>query len=123
TRQADNAGRRQPPHSFHIVHHALLLVPVGLLGSYDRAPLNWFSGGKVDDAEMEVNSRAFYSPGSVRSGASALTIPAFLAIASSQVEGEPVVSKGKADAEGKIITVFFPPESNPTTGEKFLIYH
>ncbi|MEI6972865.1 MAG: pilus assembly protein TadG-related protein [bacterium] len=85
--------------------------------------LNWFSGGKVDDAEMEVNSRAFYSPGSVRSGSSALTIPAFLAIASSQVEGEPVVSKGKADAKGKIITVFFPPESNPTTGEKFLIYH
>lgn len=91
-----------------------------LLGIGD---LNWLSGGKADDTAMEVNSRAIYSPGSVRSGASELKIPAFLAIASSQVEGEPVVSKGNADAEGKIIKVYFPPESNPKSGEQFLIYH
>lgn len=52
-----------------------------------------------------------------------MEIPAFLAIASSQVEGEPVVSKGDANAKGHLITVHFPPDSNPKKGDKLLIYH
>jgi len=35
-----------------------------------------------------------------------LAIPAFIALASSQVEGDPVIAKGKANAEGKLIRVF-----------------
>ncbi|MEI8351062.1 MAG: hypothetical protein WCG36_01995, partial [bacterium] len=55
-----------------------------------------------------------------------LKVPAFLALASSQVEGDPVVSQtDNVNAEGKIITVYMPLPSykNPTRGDKLLIYH
>lgn len=93
-----------------------------LLGIGDH---NWLSGGRADEAAMEENSRVFYSPDSVKSGASTLTIPAFMAIASSQIEGNPVISysDGESTAKGKIIKVYFPPDSDPTAGEDFLIYH
>ncbi|MEI6970807.1 MAG: pilus assembly protein TadG-related protein [bacterium] len=85
--------------------------------------LDWFSGEDAEAADVEKNSLSMYAPGSVRNGSSQLKIPAFLAIASSQVEGTPVVSKGPADARGQIIKVYFPPESNPKEGEEFFIYH
>lgn len=51
-----------------------------------------------------------------------LEIPGLIAIASSQVEGEPVVDKGTADAEGKIISVYFP-IGDGYSGERIFIYH
>lgn len=91
-----------------------------LLGIGD---LDWLSGEQADIAAIEQNTRVMYSPDSVRNGSSELKIPAFLAVASSQVEGTPVVSKGDANAEGKIIKVYFPPESGAKEGEKFFIFH
>jgi len=85
--------------------------------------LKWLSGGEATEEEMLVNSRKMYSPDSVMDGEPELKIPAFVAFASSQVEGEPVISKGAADAQGQIIKVYFPPDSDPTEGEQFLIYH
>lgn len=55
-----------------------------------------------------------------------LMVPAFLALASSQVEGDPVVSQtDNVNAEGKIIAVYMPLPSykNPKRGDKLLIYH
>lgn len=76
------------------------------------------------DPEQQVAeqySRAIYKQ-SIFSGGH-MEIPAFLAIASSQVEGDPVISKGDANAKGRLITVHFPPDSNPKKGDKLLIYH
>jgi hypothetical protein len=80
--------------------------------------LIWFHGGQED---METHSQVMYS-GS-QTAASELKLPAVMTFASSQVEGDPVVSKGTANAAPKLITVYFPPKGNPKKGEDFLIYH
>jgi hypothetical protein len=49
-----------------------------------------------------------------------LEIPGFIAFASSQVEGDQVISHGKVDAKNKLITVHF---SANNTGDKFWIFH
>ncbi|MEI6810004.1 MAG: pilus assembly protein TadG-related protein [bacterium] len=86
--------------------------------------LTWLG---AEDADSEQSNRdatkVMFAPGSVMDGSAELVIPAFLAIASSQVEGTPVISKGDADAKGKIIKVYFPPDANPKSGENVLIYH
>lgn len=86
--------------------------------------LTWL-GPEKPASEQEINdaTQVMFVPGSVQEGTPELVIPAFLAIASSQVEGTPVISKGDADAEGKIIKVYFPPESSAKGGEMFMIYH
>lgn len=80
-----------------------------------------------EDAASEKSTgdatKVMFAPGSVMEGTAELVIPAFLAIASSQVEGTPVISKGDANAKGQIIKVYFPPESSAKSGENFLIYH
>jgi len=97
-------------------------------------------------AKMEENSKKMFTS-DVLSGSPELVIPPFVALASSQVEGTPVVSKGDADAKGQIITVHFGEDtttpakpcpicgkytchnatpasgSGPASGEKLLIYH
>ncbi len=84
--------------------------------------LMWFNPGEAKSfEEMETISRTFYK-GANLSG-DKIKIPSFLAIASSQVEGEPVISYGEANAKPKIITVHFPPDDNPKEGTSMLIYH
>lgn len=59
-------------------------------------------------------------------GSGSLTIPAYIAIASSQVEGTPVVCNGSVDAAGKLIRVYFPTGTNNPATElpfPFTIYH
>ena len=80
--------------------------------------LIWFHGEQED---MDIHSQLLYS-GS-QTAASELKLPAVMAFASSQIEGEPVVSKGTANATPKLITVHFPPADNPKKGEDYLIYH
>ena len=53
-----------------------------------------------------------------------LQIPAFIAIASSQVEGTPVVCKGDADAKPYLITVTLPfPSDNTNSAKNYFIFH
>jgi len=84
--------------------------------------LRWLNGGRDSEVEMEENSKAMYT-GPVSGSGRKLKIPAFVAFASSQVEGDPVIAKGNTDAEGKIIKVYFPPYSDPKPAEDILIYH
>ena len=51
-----------------------------------------------------------------------MQIPGFVAIASSQVQGHPVICKGDADAIGTLIKVYLP-GSSPKSGEDLFIYH
>jgi hypothetical protein len=92
--------------------------PLGLGGTA------WMSPGSRSYQEMvDTYSKTFYT-GPLREGTSdELKIPACLGIASSQIEGEPVISYGEADAEPKIITVQFGSDDDPTAGTGFLIYH
>ena len=85
--------------------------------------LVWLSGGKKTPQQMEdIYDEEMYTGSSDGSG-SPLSIPAFVALASSQVDGDPVVSKGDVNAKGHLITVHFPPDDDPIEGKKFLIYH
>lgn len=54
------------------------------------------------------------------SGNTPLTIPAFMAIASSQVEGTTVVENGDVNAVNTLIKVYF---STNSPGDSYLIYH
>jgi hypothetical protein len=59
-------------------------------------------------------------------GGGSLTIPAFLAIASSQVEGTPVICQGNVDAQGYLIKVYIPTGTNNPGSSipfPFTIYH
>ncbi|HSY43394.1 MAG TPA: pilus assembly protein TadG-related protein [Candidatus Acidoferrum sp.] len=59
-------------------------------------------------------------------GNGSLTIPAYIAIASSQIEGTPVVCNGNADAVPELIRVYFPTGTNSPGTElpfPFTIYH
>jgi hypothetical protein len=58
--------------------------------------------------------------GTITRNGTPLTIPAFLAIASSQVEGTPVISHGNVDAQGRIIEVYL---SSNSPGTNYWIYH
>jgi hypothetical protein len=49
-----------------------------------------------------------------------LVIPAYIAIASSQCEGTPVISHGAVDAQGRIIEVYL---SSNSPGTNYWIYH
>lgn len=84
--------------------------------------LRWLNGGtspgEVDYWMGQRNVRMY--TGSSTSSGNKLTIPAFIALASSQVEGTPVISHGDVNAAGKLIKVYF---SSSTEGETFLIYH
>ncbi|HXB58302.1 MAG TPA: hypothetical protein VNU95_01995, partial [Candidatus Acidoferrales bacterium] len=54
------------------------------------------------------------------SGNTPLTIPAFMAIASSQVEGTTVVENGDVNAVNTLIKVYF---TTNTPGDTYFIYH
>lgn len=69
----------------------------------DLGDLRWFNGGR--EASGNVRSAMYSGPAR---GNGLLQIPAFLGIASSQVEGEPVVSYGEADARGRLINTHLP---------------
>ncbi len=95
--------------------------------------LVWMHGKYGTDAEINarlvkdknVDDAEYYT--GEPTGSKELEIPAFMAIASSQVEGDPVVSKGDANAVGKLITVFIPKapgnDKDPIKGETLFIYH
>jgi len=77
--------------------------------------LRWMNGGEQNEDQI---SKVMYTGSALGSGK--LEIPAFIAIASSQVEGTPVVSHGDVDAHGKLIKVYL---SESTPGESFWIFH
>lgn len=78
----------------------------------------WFHGQQQD---METQGRVMYDQ--TYTAGSELRIPAVMGIASSHIEGEPVVSEGDANATPKLITVHLPPADNPTAVDDYLIYH
>jgi hypothetical protein len=74
--------------------------------------LRWLHGGALSSQEetvywLQQRSVKMYS-GPVTAEAQPVQIPAFLAFASSQVEGDPVVARGKANARGTLIRVYLP---------------
>lgn len=80
--------------------------------------LKWLNGGQKSADEV---SRVMYTGGIFGNGN--LMIPGFIAIASSQVEGTTVNGdNGPYDAQGKLITVYFP-STTPRAGTSVLIYH
>jgi hypothetical protein len=81
----------------------------------------WFNGGKKDADEV---SQVLFQDTTPEPGSNILEIPAFLTIASSQVEGDPVIPKGNVDAAGKIIKVHIPAGARRwVEGDKVFIYH
>jgi hypothetical protein len=81
--------------------------------------LIWMTGGRRD-----LNTIDTMYTGPVRGGS--LTVPAVLGIASSQVEGTPVVDKGDTDAKGKLIKVHVPTSASGRSfieGDAFGILH
>ena len=92
--------------------------------------LAWLNGG-MKDSDYTKNgdqaSKVMWN-GSVigNSGnySGDLKIPAFLAIASSQVEGHPVICNGDADAKPYLITVTLPfPSNNTNSAKSYFIFH
>lgn len=89
--------------------------------------LSWLNGGMKNpdyNANGAAVSKLMYT-GSVHGntgGFQPFKIPAFVAIASSQVQGTPVICHGNVDARGTLIKVYFSPDS-PTSGEDYYIYH
>ncbi|HBA83004.1 MAG TPA: hypothetical protein DCZ95_02815 [Verrucomicrobia bacterium] len=93
-----------------------------LLGMGD---LTWFNAESRTYQQMrDTHSKTLYK-GDIRTGdaSAALKIPAFMGIASSQVEGEPVISKGDANASPRLITVHLPPDTDPKETTAYLIFH
>lgn len=60
----------------------------------------WMQGGRKDLNSIDRHYTGDYHGAELR-------VPAFLGIASSQVEGTPIVSHGDTDAKGKLIKVYF----------------
>jgi hypothetical protein len=94
--------------------------------------LSWLNGGMKVSGDYNANgaavSKLMYTGGvnGNSGGYSKFQIPAFLAIASSQVEGTPVIEKGNVDAKGYLIKVYIPTGTDsPGTGIPFpfTIYH
>jgi hypothetical protein len=80
--------------------------------------LKWLNGGQ---AKVEDFSRVMYTGEvNISDDNKKLEIPGFVAFASSQVEGTPVISHGDVDAQNKLISVHF---SANSTGDKFFIFH
>ena len=89
--------------------------------------LPWLNGGRpapeVQYSFMDQSNLPMYAGDKpVISPENGLRIPAFVALASSQVEGTPVVAHGKANAKGKLITVHLP-FSQDSPGDTLFIFH
>jgi hypothetical protein len=83
--------------------------------------LRWLNGGLVSNDQptnAEDVSRVMYT--GENTSTAVLEIPAFVAFASSQVEGTPVISHGDVDAAGKLITVHL---SDGSTTDSMWIFH
>ena len=79
--------------------------------------LKWLNGGQQNSDQFTMYT------GDATGGGSPLTIPGFIAIASSQVEGTPVICHGDVDAQGKLIKVYIPSGNSPKAAEDYFIYH
>jgi hypothetical protein len=79
--------------------------------------LTWLNGGQNGSTNMYTGSATGGS-----GSAGVLQIPAFVALASSQIQGTPVIMHGDVDAVSTLIKVYMP-GSSPTSAEKFFIYH
>jgi hypothetical protein len=92
--------------------------------------LSWLNGGMKDSdftkngdqvSKVMWNGSAIGNSGNYSGD---LKIPAFLAIASSQVEGHPVICNGDADAKPYLITVTLPfPSDNTNSAKSYFIFH
>jgi hypothetical protein len=87
--------------------------------------LAWLNGGMKNSGYQQngeqVSKLMWTGPANGNSGGySKFQIPAYIAIASSQIEGTPVICHGDVDAQGKLIKVYLP---DKTPGDDFLIYH
>ena len=96
-----------------------------LLGLGD---LRWLNGGSAaasgeTDYGMGQSNLRMYTGSATGSDGSPLTIPGFIAIASSQVEGAPVICHGGVDAQGKLIKVYIPSGGSPKPAEDYFIFH
>jgi len=92
--------------------------------------LSWLNGGMKDTdftkngdqvSKVMWNGNAIGNSGNYSGD---LKIPAFLAIASSQIEGHPVICNGDADAKPYLITVTLPfPSDNTNSAKSYFIFH
>ena len=91
--------------------------------------LAWLNGGmKNSDYTQngeQVSKLMWTGPANGNSGGyTKFQIPAFIAIASSQVEGHPVICNGDADAKPYLITVTLPfPSDNTNSAKSYFIFH
>lgn len=76
----------------------------------------WFNGRKNTHGDVLYN-------GPSHDNSRPINLPDVIALASSQVEGLPVVAHGKANAQARLITVQIPSAAKPIKGERFLIMH
>ena len=83
--------------------------------------LTWLNGGQLKSGQSGTNMYTGSATGGSGS-AGVLQIPAFVALASSQIQGTPVILHGDVDAVSTLIKVYMP-GSSPTSAEKFKIYH
>jgi hypothetical protein len=79
----------------------------------------------MQDSDYQQNmtdtSRFMYHGTAFAAGGSQIQIPGYIAIASSQVEGTPVICNGNADAQGHLIKVYLP-GNPPRSGEQGPLY-
>jgi|SRR5665213_363103 len=94
--------------------------------------LSWLNGGMKDQGDYNANgaavSKVMYNTGlgvhNNTGGFPPFIIPAYVAIASSQIEGHPVICNGDADAKPYLITVTLPfPSDNTNSAANIFIYH
>ena len=92
--------------------------------------LSWLNGGmKNSDYNQNADqvSKTIYTGdanGNSGNYSGNLQIPAFIAIASSQIEGHPVICNGAADAKPYLITVTLPfPSDNTNSAANIFIFH
>jgi len=85
--------------------------------------LVWLNGGMKNSDYLQNADQVSKTmwTGSV-TGKGNLQIPGYVAIASSQIQGTPVICHGAADAKGTLIKVYLP-GSSPTSVEDYFIYH
>jgi hypothetical protein len=75
----------------------------------------WLNGERENVDELTM-----YLGGERAPAGAPLKIPAVIGTASSQVEGDPIVDHGPANAKGKLIKVYFPPDF---PGQSVGIFH
>jgi len=92
--------------------------------------LSWLNGGMknsdYNQNAQQVSQVMWTGAANGNSGnySGNLQIPAFLAIASSQIEGHPVICHGDADAKPYLITVTLPwPSNNTNSAKSYFIFH